>query len=70
MHRRADFRDKVNAGGWRELIELAPQLEGAPKGLGQHVGGLILSSWPVPDMVPIREGAIPGRYIMDWIKIR
>ena len=68
MHRRADFRDKVNAGGWRELIELAPQLEGAPKGLGQHVGGLILSSWPVPDMVPIREGAIPGRYIMDWDK--
>lgn len=63
-----ELRGKVDAPGWKHLIELAPQLIDAPKGLGQHVGGMILSSSPILEMVPIREGAIEGRYIMDWDK--
>ena len=63
-----DFRDRIDAPGWRDLIALAPQLMNAPKGLGQHVGGVVLSSSPIPEMVPTREGAISGRYIMDWNK--
>ena len=62
------FRDKVEAQGWRELIELAPQLMDAPRSLGQHVGGMVLSSSPIPEMVPVRAGAIHGRFIMDWNK--
>ena len=62
------FRDKVEARGWRELIELAPQLANAPRMLGQHVGGMILSSSPIPEMVPTRAGAMDGRFIMDWNK--
>ena len=62
------FRERVEAPGWRDLIQLAPQLIGAPKGLGQHVGGMILSSSPIPEMVPVRAGAMEGRYIMDWNK--
>ena len=63
-----DFRDKINAPGWRDLLELAPHLMNAPKGLGQHVGGMVLSSSPMPEMVPIRAGATEGRFIMDWNK--
>ena len=62
------FRDRVDAYGWKNLIEISPQLMGAPKGLSQHPGGMILSSTPIPEMVPVREGAIEGRYIMDWDK--
>ena len=62
------FSERVAAPGWRDLIELAPQLMGAPRGLGQHVGGMILSSSPIPEMVPVRAGAMEGRYIMDWNK--
>ena len=61
-------RDKVEAPGWRDLIQLAPQLIDAPKGLGQHVGGMGLSSTPIPEMVPTRAGATEGRQIMDWDK--
>ena len=62
------FCDRVGAPGWRDLIELAPQLMHAPRSLGQHVGGLVLSSSPIPEMVPTRAGAMEGRYIMDWNK--
>ena len=62
------FRDRVEAQGWRDLIELASQLMDAPKSLGQHVGGMILSDSPISGMVPIRKGAMEGRYIMDWNK--
>ena len=62
------FQDRVDAPGWRDLVELAPQLMHAPRSLGQHVGGLVLSSSPIPEMVPTRAGAMEGRYIMDWNK--
>ena len=60
------FREKVEAPGWRDLLQLAPQLMHSPRSLGQHVGGMILSDSPIPEMVPIRESAIEGRHIMDW----
>ena len=62
------FSGLVDAPGWRDLVELAPQLMHAPRSLGQHVGGLVLSSSPIPEMVPTRAGAMEGRYIMDWNK--
>ena len=43
---------------------LAPPLLGAPRSLGQHVGGMVLSDRPLSGMVSIRAGAIAGRSIM------
>ena len=68
MLQRPDFRDRINAPGWRDLLELAPQLMNAPRGLSQHVGGMVLSSSPMREMVPIRSGAMEGRFILDWDK--
>ncbi len=63
-----DFRDRINAPGWRDLLKLASQLMNAPRSLSQHVGGMVLSSSPMPGMVPMRAGATEGRFIMDWNK--
>ncbi len=68
MRQMPDFKGISEAPGWRTLAELAPQLIGAPRSLGQHVGGMILSSSPIPETVPVRAGAMDGRYIMDWNK--
>ena len=62
------FCDRVDSPGWRELTELAPELMHAPRSLAQHVGGLVLSSSPIPEVVPVRAGATLGRHIMDWNK--
>ena len=62
------FQNRTQAHGWRYLLDLAPQLMGVSRSLGQHVGGMVLSSSPIPEMVPIRAGATEGRYVMDWNK--
>ena len=61
MSRLPDFRDKVGAHGWRDLIALAPDLMNAPRGLSQYVGGMILSDTPIPELVPVRAAAMDGR---------
>ena len=63
-----EFRDKVDAPGWRDLIRLAAELDGFPKYLAQHPGGMVISSTPLTDMVPVQPGAIEDRYIMQWDK--
>ena len=64
-----DFRDRVDAPGWRDLLDLAPQLMDAPRGLSQHVGGMVLSSSPIPEMVPI-AGRGDGRGATSWTGTR
>ena len=66
MNTLLDFRHKVNIPVWRTLIELASELRGFPKHLMQHVGGMIISSEPLIDMVPVQPGGRDGRYICQW----
>jgi error-prone DNA polymerase len=68
MERMPNFKDKVNAPVWRDLISLAAELDGFPKYTGQHPGGMILSSTPLIDIVPVQRGAIEGRYVCQWDK--
>ena len=63
-----DFREKVDAPVWRDLTDLAEQLEGFPKYLAQHPGGMVISSSSLIDMVPVQQGAIDDRYICHWDK--
>ena len=61
-----DFRHKVGAPAWDTLIELASELQGLPKYLMQHAGGMIISSDPIIDMVPVQPGGMADRYICHW----
>ena len=63
-----EYRDKVDAPGWSNLIEMAAELDGFPKYLAQHPGGMIISSSPLIDTVPVQQGAIADRYICHWDK--
>ena len=63
-----EFRDRVNAPVWRDLIDLARQLDGFPKYLAQHPGGMILASSPITEKVPVQPSAMDGRYICHWDK--
>ena len=62
------YRGKLERAGWRDLAELSGQLDGFPKGLAQHPGGMVISSVPLTDMVPVQPSAIDGRYVCQWDK--
>ncbi len=68
MERIDELRDKIDLPGWRDLIEIGAQLQGFPKGLAQHPGGMIISSTPLIDITPVQPSAIDGRYICQWDK--
>ena len=63
-----DFKDKADAPVWRDLVKLARQIGGFPRYLGQHSGGMIISSTPLINQVPIQRGGMEGRYICQWDK--
>ena len=68
MERIDELKDKINLPGWRDLIEIGAQLQGFPKGLAQHPGGMIISSTPLIDITPVQPSAMDGRYICQWDK--
>ena len=63
-----DFRDKVDAPAWRRFIDLADELDGFPRQLAQHPGGMVIGSSPLTEIVPVQPSAIDGRYVMQWDK--
>ena len=54
--------------GWRDLLALSQQMAGFPKGLAQHPGGMLVSSTPLTDLMPVQPSAIDGRYVAHWDK--
>lgn len=63
-----EFKDRVDAPLWRELVELAGEIAGFPRHISQHVGGMIISSRPLVECVPIEKARMPGRIVCQWDK--
>jgi len=68
MSRLAHYRDKLGAPLWRHLAELVEQIAGFPRHISQHVGGMVISSKPLLELVPLEQSAMPGRVLIQWDK--
>ncbi len=53
---------------WRHLAELARTIKGLPRHVSQHVGGMIISSRPLVEIVPMEPAAWEGRVLCQWDK--
>lgn len=53
---------------FQHLLRLAPQLEGLPRHLGIHNGGMVLAGPPLCELVPLEPAALPGRVVTQWDK--
>ncbi len=49
-------------------LRLARELMGAPRHLGQHVGGFVLTRSRLDDLVPIEPAAMEDRQVIEWDK--
>ncbi len=63
-----EFREKAAAPLWQALGELAEEIAGLPRHLSQHVGGMIISSRPLVEIVPLEPAAWQGRVLCQWDK--
>ena len=52
----------------RRVLKLTHELLGMPRHLSQHVGGFVISSVPLHEMVPVENAAMPDRTIIQWDK--
>lgn len=50
------------------LISITEQLLGTPRHLSQHVGGFVISSGPLYELVPVENAAMQERTIIQWDK--
>jgi error-prone DNA polymerase len=62
------YEERKNAPPWSYLVDLSAQLAGFPRHVTQHVGGMIVSSTPLTELVPIQPAAMEGRYLCQWDK--
>ncbi|GAM77779.1 DNA polymerase III alpha subunit [Vibrio ishigakensis] len=52
----------------KQFIQLVNEIIGFPRHLSQHVGGFVISSGPLYELVPVENAAMPERTIIQWDK--
>jgi len=62
------FQGRTAAPLWKELCELAEEIAGLPRHISQHVGGMVISSRPLVEIVPLERAAMADRVVCQWDK--
>jgi error-prone DNA polymerase len=63
-----EFKDRADAPLWTLLGALAEDIAGLPRHISQHVGGMVISSRPLLEIVPLEPAAWEGRVLCQWDK--
>jgi error-prone DNA polymerase len=68
MQQAEGFRDKLGSAGWDLFAGLVEEIAGFPRHISQHVGGMVISSRPLIEIVPMEQSAMDGRILIQWDK--
>ena len=53
---------------WRQFVDVLRRIEGTPRHLGIHVGGMLVTGEPLVDVVPVERATMPGRVVVQFDK--
>jgi error-prone DNA polymerase len=53
---------------WRAFAELCGEIGGLPRHVSQHPGGMVISTRPLVELVPVQPAAMEGRQLCQWDK--
>ena len=59
---------RLSSPRWRAFRELCGEIAGLPRHLSQHPGGMVISSRPLVELVPVEPAAMEGRQNCQWDK--
>ncbi|MCA9972733.1 MAG: DNA polymerase III subunit alpha, partial [Anaerolineales bacterium] len=60
--------EEVERAPLQQLLQLCAQIEGYPRHLGIHSGGMVITAQPLMSRVPTEPAAMPGRSVVQWDK--
>ena len=63
-----ELQDRLGSQSWAQFLEMCRQIAGFPRHLGIHVGGMIISTTPLNDILPLEWATMPGRVVTQWDK--
>jgi len=63
-----DAERKLVSKRWRAFQFLTGEIAGLPRHISQHPGGMVISSRPLIDLVPVQPAAMAGRQLCQWDK--
>jgi error-prone DNA polymerase len=63
-----DAQRKLLSPRWRAFAELCHEIAGLPRHISQHPGGMVISSRPLVELVPVQPAAMAGRQMCQWDK--
>ncbi|MDX6492405.1 MAG: error-prone polymerase [Gaiellaceae bacterium] len=63
-----DAERKLASPRWRAFVELCSEIGGLPRHVSQHPGGMVISSRPLVELVPVQPAAMAGRQLCQWDK--
>src|SRR5919205_2253570 len=63
-----DAETKLGSTRWRAFAELCSEIAGLPRHISQHPGGMVISSRPLVELVPVQPAAMAGRQLCQWDK--
>jgi error-prone DNA polymerase len=63
-----DAQTKLASPRWRAFGELCTEISGLPRHISQHPGGMVISSRPLIELVPVQPAAMAGRQMCQWDK--
>lgn len=62
------FRPYLKSIPWQQFTSLCKEIENFPRHLSIHVGGMLISSRPLSEIVPLEKATMPGRVVCQWDK--
>ena len=63
-----DAPTKLRSPRWRAFGALCTEISGLPRHISQHPGGMVISSRPLVELVPVQPAAMEGRQMCQWDK--
>jgi error-prone DNA polymerase len=63
-----EFRHYLDSAAWGHFCALSAQIADFPRHLSIHVGGMIVSSKRISEMVPLERARAEGRVVCQWDK--
>ena len=63
-----DAERKLLSRRWRAFQFLTGEIAGLPRHISQHPGGMVISSRPLVELVPVQPAAMAGRQLCQWDK--